>query len=56
MAGFVGGIAALICAEHLLAMYLHSFSHCLNMAVVKYLEVANVRNMMAVVGKGVSVF
>ena len=51
MAGSVRGTAALICAQYPLAMYLHCASHCLNLAVVKSLEVASVRNMMAVVGR-----
>ena len=51
MDGSVRGTAALICAHHPLAMYLHCSSHCLNLAVVKSLEVANVRNMIAVVGR-----
>ena len=51
MAGSVKGTAALICSHYPLAMYLHCSSHCLNLAVVKFLEVTSVRNMMAVVGR-----
>jgi hypothetical protein len=51
MAGVVNGTAALITAQHPLAMYLHCASHCLNLAVVKSLEVVCVRNMMGVIGK-----
>ena len=51
MAGSVKGTAALICSHYPLAMYLHCSSHCLNLAVVKSLEVTSVRNMMAVVGR-----
>ena len=45
MAGSVNGTAALI------SIYLHCASHCLNLAVVKSLEEACVRNMMGVVGR-----
>ena len=51
MAGSVNGAAALIRAEYPLAIYLHCASHCLNLAVVKSLEVTSVRNMMGVIGK-----
>ena len=51
MAGSVRGTAALICAQHPLAMYIHCSSHCLNLAVVKSLEFSSVRNMMAIVGR-----
>ena len=51
MAGLVKGTAAMICSHYPLAMYLHCSSHCLNLAVVKSLEVTSVRNMMAVVGR-----
>ena len=34
-----------------LAPYLHCASHCLNLAVVKSLEVSSVRNMIEVVGR-----
>lgn len=49
MAGSVGGTAALITAEYRLALYFHCASHCLNLAVVKSLQVTSVRNMMGVV-------
>ena len=42
MAGSVRGTAALICAQHPLAMYLHCSSYCLNLALVKSLEVTSV--------------
>ena len=51
MAGSVKGTAVLICSQYPLAMYLHCSSHCLNLAVVKSLEVTTVCNMMAVVGR-----
>ena len=51
MAGSVNGTAALISAQYPLALYFHCASHCLNLAVVKSLEVTNVRNMMGIVGK-----
>ena len=51
MSGKTKGAAALISREYPLAMYLHCASHCLNLAVVKSLDEANVRNMMGVVDK-----
>ena len=51
MAGSVRGTAALITAQYPLALYLHCASHCLNLAVVKSLQVTSVRNMMGVVGR-----
>ena len=51
MAGLVNGIAALIAAQYPLALYRHCVSHCLNLAVVKSLQVTSVRNMMGVVDK-----
>ena len=51
MAGSVNGTASLISAESPLAIYLHCASHCLNLAVVKSLEVTSVRNMMGVIGR-----
>ena len=42
MAGSVRGTAALICAQHPLVMYLHCSSHCLNLALVNFLEVTSV--------------
>ena len=51
MAGLVNGIAALIAAQYPLALYSHCVSHCLNLAVVKSLQVTSVRNMMDVVDK-----
>ena len=51
MAGSVNGAASLISAKYPLATSLHCASHCLNLAVVKSLEVTSVRNMMGVVGR-----
>ncbi len=51
MAGSVKGTAALIRKKYPLAIYLHCASHCLNLAVVKSLEVTSVRNMVSVVGR-----
>ena len=51
MAGLVNGIAALIAAQYPLALYSHCVSHCLNLAVVKSLQVTSVCNMMGVVDK-----
>ena len=51
MAGSANGTAALISADYPLAVYLHCSSHCLNLAVVKSLQVTTVRNMMGVVGR-----
>ena len=51
MAGSVNGAAALIAADHPLALYLHCASHCLNLAIVKSLQITSVRNMMGVVGR-----
>ena len=48
MAGRVNGTAALILSDYPLALYLHCASHCLNLAVVKSLEVTSVRNMIVV--------
>ena len=51
MAGSVKGTAALIRKDFPLAIYVHCASHCLNLAVVKSLQVTSVRNMVGVVGK-----
>ena len=51
MAGSVRGTAALIKAQYPLALYLHCASHCLNLAIVKSLQVTSVRNMMGVVDR-----
>ncbi len=56
MAGRVNGTADLIRSEYPLAMYLHCASHCLNLAVVKSLEVSCVRNMMGVIWKVYPIF
>ena len=49
MAGSVNGTAALIAVDYPLALYLHYASHCLNLAVVKSLQITSVCNMMGVV-------
>ena len=49
MAGSVNGTAALIAVDYPLAQYLHCASHCLNLAVVKSLQITSVRNMMVVI-------
>ena len=49
MAGSVNGTAALIAAQYPLALYIHCASHCLNLAVVKSIQVTSVRNMMGVI-------
>lgn len=51
MAGPVNGTAAVISAKYPLALYMHCASHCLNLAVVKSLQVTSIRNMMGVVNK-----
>ena len=49
MAGSVNGTAALIASDYPLVIYLHCTSHCLNLAVVKSLQITSVHNMMSVV-------
>ena len=56
MAGLVNGTAALITAQYPLALYLHCTSHCLNLAVVKSLQVTSVRNMMGVINRAYQFF
>ena len=51
MAGSANGAAVFITAEYPLALYLHCVSHCLNLGVVKSLQITSVRNMMGVVGR-----
>ena len=51
MAGVVNGASAIINSQYPLAMYLHCASHCLNLTVIKSLEVTNVRNMMGIIGR-----
>ena len=55
MSGSVNGTAALISSQYPHALYLHCVSHCLNLAVVKSLDEASVRNMIGVVNR-VSIF
>ena len=49
MAGSVNGTAALIASDYPLAIYLHCTSHCLNLAVMKLLQITSVHNMMGIV-------
>ena len=51
MSGSMNDTAAIITAQYPLAIYWHCTSHCLNLAVVKLLEVTSVRNMMCIVGR-----
>ena len=51
MSGSTRGAAALITAQHPLALYIHCASHCLNLAVVKSLQETNIRNMMGIVDR-----
>ena len=51
MAGKTKGAAALVTSQYPLALYLHCASHSLNLAVVKSLEVASVRNMVGIVNR-----
>ena len=55
MSGSLNGSAALISKANPLALYLHCTSHRLNLAVVKSLDEASVRNMIEVVNR-VSIF
>ena len=49
MAGLVNGTAALVAVDYHLALYLHCASHCLNLAVVKSLQITSVCNIVGVV-------
>ena len=51
VAGTVRGTAAVITSQYPLALYTHCPSHCLNLAVVKSLQITSVRNMMGVIEK-----
>ena len=51
MAGVLNGASATINSQYPLAMYLHCTSHCLNLTVIKSLEVTSVRNMMGIIGR-----
>ena len=55
MSGKTNGAAVLITSQFPLVLYLHCSSHCVNLSVVKSLEVASVRNMIGVVNR-VSIF
>ena len=51
MSGPTRGIAALVAAEYPLAIYIHLASHCLDLVVIKSLQVTCVRNLIgAIVG------
>ena len=47
----VSGTAAVITSQYPLALHTHCASHCLNLAVVKSLQITSVRNMMGVIDK-----
>ena len=51
MAGSVNGAAAVIAEDYPSALYFHCTSHCLNLAVVKSLQLTSIHNMMGVVDK-----
>ena len=51
MAGSVNGAAALIAEDYPSALYFYCASHCLNLAVVKSLQLTSIHNMMGVVDK-----
>ena len=51
MAGSIKGTAAIIREQYQLALYLNCSSHCLNLAVIKSLQIPNIRNMIGVVDK-----
>ena len=51
MSGSTNGAAAIIRRQHPQALYLHCASHCLNLAVVKSLQVTSVQNMMECLGR-----
>ena len=51
MSGKTKGAAAIISSTYPLAVYLHCASHCLNLAVVKSLDVPCIRNMIGVVNR-----
>ena len=54
--GTVRGTAAVITSQYPLALYTHCASHCLNLAVVKSLQITSVRNMMCVIEKVYQLF
>lgn len=56
MSGRTRGAAAIVTSQYPLALYLHCASHCLNLAVVKSLEVSSIRNMMGILGRVFSYF
>ena len=48
VAGTVRGMAGVITSQYALAVYRHCAAHCLNLAVVKSLQITSVWNMMMV--------
>ena len=50
MAGSVNGTAAIISCDYPLALYLHCASHCLNLAIVKPLQITSIRSMINIIG------
>ena len=56
MSGKTKGAAAIVTSQYPLALYLLCASHCLNLAVVKSLEISSIRNMMGVLGRVYSYF
>lgn len=48
MSGEINGALAIIASKHL---YLHCSSHCLNLAVVKSLDVISLQNIIGIVNK-----
>ena len=51
MAGSIKGTAAIIREQYPLALYLHCSSHWLNLAVIKSLQIPNIRNMIGVMDR-----
>ena len=51
MAGTKNGLAAVITEKYPQALYIHCASHCLNLAVVKSLQVSSIKNMMDCIGR-----
>lgn len=45
------GVASRITSQYPLALYLHCFSHCLNLVIVKSAEISSIRNMMGICKK-----
>ena len=51
MACSIKGTAAIIREQYPLALYLHRSSHCLNLVVIKSLQIPNIRNMIGVMDR-----